>query len=88
MVKAMVSEGLLTERHAEEFLEEISEDREEIETERAKAYDEDYAIQRELRNRKFDAVIGKRGGVGIKANMSDQDFGSHTFTPLLDTAEE
>ncbi len=87
MVKTMVAEGLLTERHAEEFLEEICEDRAEIETERARAYDEDYAILRELRNRKFDIVMGRRGG-GIRGNLSDPELETRVTSPLLDRSDE
>jgi polyhydroxyalkanoate synthesis regulator phasin len=38
MVKSLVEEGLLTPKHAEEFLEEISEDTHRIEKERNQLY--------------------------------------------------
>lgn len=42
MVKNLVSEGLLTAKHAEEFLEEISRDTHRIEKERNRLYRLDY----------------------------------------------
>jgi hypothetical protein len=83
MVRQMVSEGLLTSRHAEDFLEEISEDRADIEVERANTYDDDYADKRELRNRKFDAALGRGGGNIRRVNSDSHLDDSNMVRPLL-----